>query len=400
MAYEELIVSLQSVGKDPTRLIFEDELTGIYNRRFFLQYLETKIPWDTLEQHPASLVIMDVDKFKDINDAHGHLSGDDALVHVAKLLKEATGEAGLPIRYAGDEFMILLPDTDKNGAVQVAERILQRCATEQLSLRDGSTALQLKVSIGVASVPEDAQDGKDLVQKADAALYYAKRAGGNRLANTADISAHDVPEKAVLQKLQHPHVVGREEQLAQIADALEGFSRGSNQFLVVEGAAGMGKTTFLEAVRQAVSREEFQVVQVHGVRQEGYRPYYLATNILLALLNQRPDRGEDIFGGLSVDEITCLAEILPQFQGQVTGPSQEDKETKREGIFATFVDVIPKFVDFKPLVILIDDLQFVDAATLLLLRLLIQRKEVPVFICGTALESLSLSGEQEQVPLE
>ncbi|MGH7209692.1 MAG: GGDEF domain-containing protein, partial [Nitrospiraceae bacterium] len=109
MQYEELIISLKQVGKDPSRLVFEDELTGIANRRFLLSYFENKVSWDALNGHSLSLLMIDVDYFKAINDTHGHQCGDQALVLVARLLTEVAGEEGLPIRFAGDEFMILMP---------------------------------------------------------------------------------------------------------------------------------------------------------------------------------------------------------------------------------------------------------------------------------------------------
>ena len=84
MPYEELVASLQHIGKDPSRLIFEDELTGIYNRRFLLRYLENKIDWEDQGEVPVSLLMIDLDHFKNINDTHGHLSGDQALVHIAQ----------------------------------------------------------------------------------------------------------------------------------------------------------------------------------------------------------------------------------------------------------------------------------------------------------------------------
>ena len=119
MKYDELLNFLQHAGKDPSRLIFEDELTGIFNRRFLLNYFQYKIPWDALKDHPVSLIMMDLDFFKKINDTYGHPAGDQALVYVATQLKEVAGEAALPVRYAGDEFMILLPDSENQTALQM-----------------------------------------------------------------------------------------------------------------------------------------------------------------------------------------------------------------------------------------------------------------------------------------
>ena len=105
---EDLQYFLQHIGTDPSRLIFEDELTGLYNRRFLLNYFEHKLNWDALEAEPVSLLMLDVDRFKQINDTHGHDIGDQALIWVAKLMKKAAGEDGLSVRYAGDEFIILM----------------------------------------------------------------------------------------------------------------------------------------------------------------------------------------------------------------------------------------------------------------------------------------------------
>ncbi|MGH9337429.1 MAG: GGDEF domain-containing protein, partial [Vicinamibacteria bacterium] len=98
MQYGELIDFLQNVGKDPSRLIFEDELTGLHNRRFLLSYFEHKVHWDEDEHFPLSLLITDVDLFKGINDTYGHDAGDEALVFVAGLLKEVAGQDAFPVR--------------------------------------------------------------------------------------------------------------------------------------------------------------------------------------------------------------------------------------------------------------------------------------------------------------
>jgi len=124
MQYGELIDFLQNVGKDPSRLIFEDELTGLHNRRFLLSYFEHKVHWDQDEHFPLSLLILDVDLFKTINDTYGHDAGDQALVFIAGLLKEVAGEDAFPVRFGGDEFMVLLPRTELSKAVmQVTTRV-------------------------------------------------------------------------------------------------------------------------------------------------------------------------------------------------------------------------------------------------------------------------------------
>ena len=132
MEFQELADFLRHVGKDPSTLIFEDDLTGIHNRRFVLRYLEHKVDWAGGTSYPIALLNIDLDNFKEINDSHGHETGDQVLAWVAALLKSVAGEEGLPARYGGDEFLIVLPDTDRDGALSVSARLLQKTHDQPL----------------------------------------------------------------------------------------------------------------------------------------------------------------------------------------------------------------------------------------------------------------------------
>ncbi|MDA2910513.1 diguanylate cyclase [Nitrospiraceae bacterium AH_259_D15_M11_P09] len=400
MQYAELLSSLQNLGKDPSRLIFEDELTGLPNRRFLLNYMEQKVEWDALEERPLSLLMMDLDHFKQINDTHGHLCGDQALAHVARLLKEVAGGEGVPIRYGGDEFMVLMPGWQKQSALKVGEDLLQRARAEPLHLEEGAQDLPYTFSIGVASAPEDAKDGRGLIQKADAALYLAKQSGRDRLANAADLAFQDVFGRAALHYLDNANIVGRRGQLTQVADSFEKFRQGQSQVLIVEGAAGIGKTTFLDSIRRTLAKNEVPLAKLNGIHKERFRPYYLATNLVVALLNQQPDKGAGVFDSLSSKEIAYLAHILPQLDGSEGRQLEEDEATQREGIFSTLIHFIPKLLDFRPVIVLIDDLQFADEATLLLLRRMMLGGKTTLFFCGTTTEPLPLSVDAQAVPIQ
>lgn len=400
MAVEELLASLQNLGKDASRLIFEDELTGVFNRRYLLHYFEHKITWEGEERQPVSLLMMDLDHFKQINDGHGHLTGDQALIHIARLLREVAGEEGFPVRYAGDEFMILLPGRRKLAAMQVGEKLLARCREEALPIEEGASSLTLTLSMGCASAPDDAQSGRALIQKADAALYFAKKSGRNRLANATEVTTKDVPQKAAIQSLKGATIVGRHQQLAQVTESYDRFVQGESQFILVEGAAGMGRSTFLDTIHQALARKDFKLVKVSGVQQEGYRPYYLLTIIIRAFLNQLPDKGASVFESLSPNEMAYLFQVLPHLHGNAGTEIHEDEAAQRAAIFGMLVNFLPRLVEYEPLIVLVDDLQFVDPGTLLLLRRVILRREVPVFICGTALTAVPASEEGQQTPLD
>lgn len=399
--YRELADFLQNVGKDPSRLVFEDELTGINNRRFLLSYFEQKVRWESGEDFPISLLVLDLDDFKGINDTHGHDAGDQVLTWVASLLKESAGETGLPIRYGGDEFMMVLPGLDRNSAQQVAYGVLQKTQDKPFVLREVGAELPISVSIGLASAPEDATSSSGLFQAADSALYHAKRAGKNRVSTAWEIDLEDVFEKTAIHKLDATGLTGRQEEFAEVSECIQSVAEGTDQFLVIQGTPGMGKTTFLDTIRSQLTEDErFNVVHVSGVQEEAYRPYYLAGRLLTALLHDLGEGAEEILESLTTLEVTYLSHILPQLAVEDPEAIPKDESTMREGIFSTVAHFVPRIAGDKPLALLVDDLQFADEATLLVLRTMIQRDELTLFVCAASLASLEIAGQEEAPPLD
>jgi diguanylate cyclase (GGDEF)-like protein len=399
MKYDELLNFLQHAGKDPSRLIFEDELTGIFNRRFLLNYFQYKIQWEALKDHPVSLIMMDLDFFKKINDTYGHPAGDQALVFLATLLKEVSGEGAFPIRYAGDEFMILLPDSENQTALQMGGILIEKVREKPMALESGGE-IRLTLSMGIASAPEDAQTGKVLIQRADTALYYSKKMGRDRLSNAMEVVPQEVSAKTAIHQLEGEKVAGRRSQYSQVAKFFQGFGQGQSQFLIVEGGPGMGKSTFLDTIyRKLALSKMIKQVRVTGQQQEAFRPYYLLTNILVTLLNQREDKGIGIFESVGPKDTYYLSQILPQVVGKGEPPSDEGEGSQRESIFNTLLYFLPKTLDFRPLILLIDDLQFADEATLLLLRRLMLHRELKLFICSTSTPIETLKSEPQPIPL-
>ena len=156
---------------------FKDEVTGLYNRRFFSLRLEEEISRFRRFNHPVSVVVLDLDGFKSVNDEFGHAVGDETLRDIGQILMKHSRGINVVSRYGGDEFAVLLVETSKSGARLYADRIRQVVATFPYSHGKRVTA-----SFGVASLPDDeASTSEELFRAADGALYAAKRAGKNQV---------------------------------------------------------------------------------------------------------------------------------------------------------------------------------------------------------------------------
>ncbi len=165
--------------KELEDMAITDGLTRLHTRRYLLGRFEEEFGRAKLKAHALSLLMIDVDHFKRVNDVHGHLTGDQVLKEVASLIGQHTREIDIAGRYGGEEFCIILPDTDKPGALIVAERI--RAAVHNGKIKAYDAELVVSVSIGVATFGEDARLMDELLDKADWALYRAKKLGRNRV---------------------------------------------------------------------------------------------------------------------------------------------------------------------------------------------------------------------------
>src|SRR5829696_2215090 len=162
-----------------------DELTGLANARRFHEALAREFERTRRFRGKVSLVMMDIDDFKRVNDEFGHQQGDIVLVEVARELREQCREIDHIARYGGEEMALILPETDLTGAVNLAERVRRAIARKPIGRLRHDGQIAVTASFGVAAVPESAADAQALIAAADEALYRAKRAGKNRVAAAA-----------------------------------------------------------------------------------------------------------------------------------------------------------------------------------------------------------------------
>ncbi|MCX4189550.1 GGDEF domain-containing protein [Methylophaga sp. OBS3] len=154
-----------------------DKLTGMPNREAFDRHIDREVELAKRLNLPLSLLVVDIDNFKNINDAYGHSSGDRALTLTGQTLINCLRRSDIAFRYGGEEFTVVLSHTDGNTASQVAERLLQ--AISLVTCHDGSRSFSLTVSIGIATMKQD-ENCHQLFERADKALYQAKQTGRNR----------------------------------------------------------------------------------------------------------------------------------------------------------------------------------------------------------------------------
>jgi len=163
------------------RLSIMDGLTQIYNRRYFDEVIEKELARAQREAKPLSFMMIDIDHFKNFNDANGHQAGDWALKRVSQIISGSIRLGDYVFRYGGEEFVVLLPNTDKISALTVARRLRIGVSTAKFLDKKALPTGHMTVSIGLATYPDDAHEVKELTAKADEHLYAAKQLGRDRI---------------------------------------------------------------------------------------------------------------------------------------------------------------------------------------------------------------------------
>jgi len=196
---DDRLRGLEEANRELERLALRDGLTGVYNRRFFEEAMRSSMAQAIRYGSPLSLIMLDVDHFKKVNDAYGHPVGDAVLKEVANLLSNGQGvgrASDVVARYGGEEFVIILPRTDKQGAAILAARLRARIARAPVSVEGSAEGVAITASLGVATFPDDGADADTLVRMADEALFCAKQGGRDQVRVAGMSRPIDIPGRA------------------------------------------------------------------------------------------------------------------------------------------------------------------------------------------------------------
>ncbi len=340
--------------------IYRDELTGVYNRKYLNLILERELARTRRYKDSLSLLILDLDNFKEINDSYGHLEGDKTLVKFASVLQEEVRDSDTIVRYGGDEFVIIAPSTNYDGAVTFAERILKRLEGVKTPL--GS----LRASIGIATYPDHGTDFKNLFEYADSCLYDAKRSGKGRIGLYKDSNlAPSIPP---------PVFVGRRKERSYIIQGL----KEPGKIHIITGDAGVGKTRLV--------KDTFSTMGLRFANGMAYgaitsMPYVVIRTLLLDMLKRFPVDLKEAFGKLSESSRVEIAKLIPQLGVGVDKSLQSgDKFT----LFAGISELLSEISKDETVVLLLDDLHWADRLSLELLYYTIHMQFPNLVVFATA----------------
>lgn len=331
----------------------DDELTGLPLRRAFNEAARAALA--TREPHESvSLCVIDVDHFKLINDTYGHLQGDGALRGVARMLR-ANAPAGAVVgRFAGDEFLVLLPHTTLAEALVVAERF--RVLAHGIPVAAGRTSpVALTLSIGVASVTRAGVSLEALFAAADAALYSAKRAGRDA------VGQPDAPSDGTAPRPQIGAFMARDPERQRLTQLLSQVTQGAPQVVSIIGEAGVGKSSLVRALGSDVRVLGGSLVAGRCADSATRAPYWPWASVISAIRTLRavPDRT-----WTALDQLSSSAERQRLPVG-----------SDRLMLFEEVSEFLRLATTSRPFIVVLDDMQWADAASWDLLEYVIARLE-------------------------
>jgi diguanylate cyclase (GGDEF)-like protein/putative nucleotidyltransferase with HDIG domain len=324
-----------------------DDLTELVLRKGFLAQATQVLDEAAKQKQPVTLAVIDVDHFKSVNDTFGHLQGDDVLRSVAGQLRDAVRRNDIVGRYAGDEFVLLFPNTTLADARELAARICDSVASNRLAIRERREGtIGVTLSIGVATADVGVDDLDSVFAAADRALYLAKRRGRNQVA-TADET--DGETQAVT--LQFDRFVGRVRELRSMLAQLEHACEGRPRLVAIVGEAGIGKTSLVRQLQPEVRLRGGTMVYGRCLASDVKPPYGAWAEIIKSIHD---------LGIVPQHEWKELPRLVPALAQSGDAPVAAGS---KYALLAEIAQYLREASAHAPLTVVLDDVQWADSST-------------------------------------
>lgn len=357
-----------------------DDLCGLYNRRYLNIKGREYVHEANQENQPLSVLFLDLDHFKNVNDTYGHSMGDTVLVQFASFLEKLLRQNDSVFRYGGDEFICLLPKTDLKQATRISNRFIEQCRSMEFA------KIRLTMSIGIASCPEDGSDWSTVFNAADQNLYSAKRHGRDR------IGIRTLEDKNLI--IPAAEMIGRSSELATLEDIIEATISSRGDAVCISGEAGVGKSRLFQELSFTRYPEKTMFVCSNLSPTTCSIPYYPFREILRSLIFMQDEHHFDNLPRVYQIE---LAKIVPEI---LRKPVEEGKEVLMVDRFRLF-EGVRKFLELQvvncPMVICIDNIHWADENSFELLHYLVRafRNKPFLFILVYRIEEIQNSAFQD-----
>ena len=329
-------------------LAYTDDLTGLYNRRY-LKKKQKETRRLIVNKIPFSVAVVDIDRFKEINDTYGHQKGDSIIKGFAHFLRDILRKTDVVIRYGGDEFVCIMPHTRRRTAEQIYWRVLDKVKKKKFA------GVDLTISAGISSFPEDGRNFSRLLEVADQALYEAKRGGRARI-GLAGKKRLEIPTKVF---------IGRRRE-KEILRALLNKKDCTLQVAVIKGTVGIGKTRLAKELLNDLRGKEILWSDCISLHDEmSYYP-------IRELIKYRTQRqGDIIFSGMPMAYRIEIGKLVPELMVKdIEDVQQIGLVVDRYRLYESIRTFLEK--GKQPRVIIIDNMQWVDKETTEVLKYLLR----------------------------
>ncbi len=348
------IITMYPVEPENVKLIYVDDLSGVFNRRYLRRLKEEFISDFIVSGTYFTIAVVDIDKFKNINDTHGHLKGDEVIAAFAGLLKEILRKEDIIVRYGGDEFLIVQKGLKSEDAFIVWDGLVKRIKGEKIG------GVNVSISVGLASFPTDGHSYEELFLKADERLYIAKRTGRGKVGRE-ELRKVTIPPKVF---------VDRKEEASSLKTAIS-----EGDISLVSGEAGIGKTRLIrEVVREF---RDADVLWSDCIAVDSKLPYYpLRELVKYRIAREGLKVLEDMPVALKIE----IGKIIPEVLEEI-----EEKEVRTLGqavdkyrLYEAFGYVLN--LGSKKKIIVIDNIQWIDKDSIDALKYVLLSSKNVVFI--------------------